>query len=52
VLISTEKQDTFSVIDKHLNGANKPKTTLVKQTWDGHNPTTLLPNLQDQERKT
>lgn len=37
LLISTEGQDTFSVIGKHLNGANKPKTTPVKQTWDGHN---------------
>jgi hypothetical protein len=52
VLISTEEQDTFNVIDKRLRGANKPKTAPVKQTWGGHNLTTLLPNLQDRERKT
>jgi hypothetical protein len=39
VLISTEEQDAVSVIDKHLSGANKPKTTPVKQTWGDHNLT-------------
>jgi hypothetical protein len=38
--------------DKHLNSANEPKTTPVKQTWCSHNITTLLPNLQDRERKS
>jgi hypothetical protein len=52
VLISTEEQDTFSVINKHLNGANKPMTTPVKQTSGGHNLTTSLPNLEDRDRKT
>jgi hypothetical protein len=38
LLISTEGQGAlFSVIGKHLNGANKPKTIPVKQTWDRHN---------------
>jgi hypothetical protein len=45
VLISTEEQDTFRVISKHLNDANK-------QTWGGYNLTTLLSNLQDRGRKT
>jgi hypothetical protein len=52
VLISTEDQDAFSVIDKHLSGANKLKTTVVKQIWSVHNLTTLPHNLQHRERKT
>jgi hypothetical protein len=42
----------FSVIDKHPNGANKPRTAPVKQIWGGHNLTDLPHNLQDWERKT
>jgi hypothetical protein len=36
VLISTEKQDTFNVINKHLNGANKPTTTQGEEVMKGH----------------
>jgi hypothetical protein len=51
VFISTEEQGRVSVIDKHLSGANKPKTTPVKQPWGDHIQTTSLQILQDQERK-
>jgi hypothetical protein len=52
MFISTQEQGTVSIIDKHLIGANKPKTTPVKQTRGSRNLTTLQHNLQDRERKT
>jgi hypothetical protein len=52
VLISTEEQDTFRVINNHLNDANKAEEYTGKANL-GHNEIrTLLSNPQDRGRKT